>query len=572
MFILMPHSNSSWIFLGVLMALGLLCALAPPARATQVILRGAWMMAPAQQKNSAQPPDAATARTLQTFDTRGLVHLPRGSRGTWVRLLPAAGAWPTGEWMLVIDQPGLGVVDLHAAGQAPQRQALEDLDQGALHTPGQLAFRLENLRGDAPLWLFFQPNPWLGSSMHFALRTPQSWAQQASGWLAFVSSALTVLVVMSLMGLWFGMLLRDRAYLLYAVYVLAYALLSAVSMGYAFHPLQLGWVARDPAMVARVAGGIAGAASILFAARFADLYHHLPWSRRLVQVLAGLFIAIALLSLAPWAAPRALGGWLQNPVVVLAGPSVLILLILAWSRGSRYAGFFLLGWSPLVVLTVCDSLQSFDLLQSWMWLQRASLAAAAFEALVLIAGLADRTLAARRDHRQALHRAEVDALTGTLNRGALLTRLQEMLELGSGPLSVLFIDLDHFKRLNDHAGHQAGDQALVALVRTMRMELREDDLLGRYGGEEFMVLLPGQSLSQALGVAERLLQAVRLRRLAISTDLPGLTVSIGAAEAQLGESLPQLLGRADQAMYAAKRNGRDQVQANPLPQRQPLQG
>ena len=87
-----------------------------------------------------------------------------------------------------------------------------------------------------------------------------------------------------------------------------------------------------------------------------------------------------------------------------------------------------------------------------------------------------------------------------------------------------------------------------------------------------MVLLPGQSLSQALGVAERLLQAVRLRRLAISTDLPGLTVSIGAAEAQPGESLPQLLGRADQAMYAAKRNGRDQVQANPLPQRQPLQG
>jgi len=170
------------------------------------------------------------------------------------------------------------------------------------------------------------------------------------------------------------------------------------------------------------------------------------------------------------------------------------------------------------------------------------------------------------------HRAEVDALTGTLNRGALLTHLQEMLELESGPLSVLFVDLDHFKRLNDHAGHQAGDQALVALVRTMRLELREDDLLGRYGGEEFMVLLPGQSLSQALGVAERLLQAVRLRRLAISADLPGLTVSIGAAEAQPGESLPQLLGRADQAMYAAKHNGRDQVQADPLPQRQPLQG
>lgn len=566
----MPHSNSSRILLGVLMTLGLSCALALPVRAAQVALRGAWMMAPAQRTTPAQPPAVSTAHALQTFNTGGLVHLPRGVNGTWVRLQPAAGTWPAGVWMLAIDQPGLGVVRLYAADQAPQQQALENLDRGVLHTPGQLVFRLENLRGDAPLWLFFQANAWLGSSMHFALRSPQAWAVQANGWLAFVTSVLTVLSVMSLMGLWFGLLLRDRAYLFYAVYVLAYALLSAVSTGYAFHPLELGWVADDPAMVARVAGGMAGAASILFAARFADLPRYLPWSRHIPQGLAGLFLGIVLLSLVPWTAARAFGGWLQNPVVVLAGPSVLTLLVLAWLRGSRYAGFFLLGWSPLVILTVCDSLQSFNLLQSWTWLQRASLAAAAFEALVLIAGLADRTLAARRDHRQALHRAEVDALTGTYNRGALLRRLQNMLETEIGPLSVLFVDLDHFKRLNDHAGHQAGDQALVALVRTLRLELREHDVLGRYGGEEFMVLLPGQSLSQALGVAERLLEAVRNRRLAISADLPGLTISIGAAEAQTGESMPQLLKRADQAMYAAKHNGRDQVQADPrLPARAP---
>jgi diguanylate cyclase (GGDEF)-like protein len=548
--------------LGVLMTLGWLCAPAMPAHAAQVMLHGAWMMAPAQPGTPMRPPDASAARVLRTFNTTALVHLPRGIHGTWVRLQPAAGTWPVGHWMLAIDQPGLGVVRLYAQGQEPQQQALENIDPDELHTPGQLAFRLENLRGDTPLWLFFEPNAWLGSSMHFAMRSPQDWAAQSSGWLAFVTSVLTVLSVMSFMGLWFGMLLRDRAYLLYAVYVLAYAVLSAVSTGYAFHPLELGWVADDPAMVARVAGGMAGAASILFATRFADLPRYLPWSRHIPQGLAGLFLGIVLLSLVPWTAARALGGWLQNPVVVLAGPSVLTLLVLAWLRGSRYAGFFLLGWSPLVALTVCESLQSFDLLQSWTWLQRASLAAAAFEALVLIAGLADRTLATRRDHRQALHRAEVDALTGTHNRGALLRHLQDMLDTETGPLSVLFVDLDHFKRLNDHAGHQAGDQALVALVRTLRLELRERDVLGRYGGEEFMVLLPGQSLSQALGVAERLLQAVRNRRLSISADLPSLTISIGAAEAQPGESMPQLLKRADQAMYAAKHNGRDQVQAD----------
>ena len=268
-----------------------------------------------------------------------------------------------------------------------------------------------------------------------------------------------------------------------------------------------------------------------------------------------------LLSLTPLAPLRALGGWMQNPVVVLAGASMLPLLLLAWRRGSRYAGFMLLGWTPLVALTVCASLQAFDLLMAWTGLDRLALTAAAFEALVLIAGLADRTLAARNDHRQALRMAEIDALTGTFNRGALLARLRQLLEPGaSTALSVLFIDLDHFKRLNDQAGHQAGDQALVALVHTLRLELRGADLLGRYGGEEFMVLLPGQSLSQALSVAARLLETVRRKRLTARADLPPLTISIGAAEARPGETLAQLLERADQAMYTAKRNGRDQVQ------------
>lgn len=560
----MRYTHANWLLVLVAFVLALLPASSMAAQ-TPVLL-GAWQAAEiAPGAGALHPPMAARVPVeLHAFDTRHLVRLPRNSHGNWVRLSPRDGHWPGGDWALAIEQPGMAHVTLFGPGQPINAQSLDGLGDQSVHTPGQLTFMLHDLHGSQPIWLYFSPDTWLGTSMHFALRSPHVLARNAANWLAFISSALTVLVTMSLIALWFGILLHDRTYLLYATYVLGYATLSAVSSGFAFHPLELHWVAADPAMVARVAGGVAGAASVLFAASFADLRGYVPRSRHLLSLLASLFGAIVVLSLMPWQSLRMLGAWLQDPTVVLAGPLMLALLVIAWRRGSRYAGFFLIGWTPLVVLTVCDSLQSFDLLQSWNQLQQYVLAAAAFEALVLIAGLADRTLATRRSHSHALRMAEMDALTGTLNRGALLSRMRQLLDAGEAPMSVLFIDLDRFKHLNDLAGHQAGDQALVALVNTLQLELRERDQLGRYGGEEFMVLLPGQSLSQALGVAERLLETVRTRRLRVHPDLPNLTISIGAAEARPGESIAQLLERADQAMYAAKHNGRDQVQSEPL--------
>ena len=551
----MPHFTLHPLLSGLLLALlATLLPLRTSAAAPDVALDGAWTSG---SSTVIPAPDTP----LRRFDTRILAHVPRAAPGTWVRLAPAGGVWPGGDWVLLIEHPGWGGVRLRRPGHPVQMQSLADRRGALPGAPDALAFRLDNLSGNAPLWLNFSPTTWPGKAVRFALQTPRAWARQSANRLAFDTAVFSVLAVGGLMALWFGLLLRDRAYLTYALYVLGYAMLNAVSNGYAFHPLHLDWASADPARVARVSGGLAGMASILFASRFADLHRFVPWSRLPLRVLVGLFAAIVLLSLAPLAPLRALGGWLQNPVVVLAGASMLALLLLAWWRGSRYAGFMLLGWTPLVVLTVCASLQAFNLLLTWTWLDRLALAAAAFEALVLIAGLADRTLAARNDHRQALRMAEIDALTGTFNRGALLARLRQLMEPGASTvLSVLFIDLDHFKRLNDQAGHQAGDQALAALVRTLRLELRGADLLGRYGGEEFMVLLPGQSLSQALSVAERLLETVRRKRLTARADLPPLTISIGAAEARPGETLAQLLERADQAMYTAKRNGRDQVQ------------
>ena len=158
-----------------------------------------------------------------------------------------------------------------------------------------------------------------------------------------------------------------------------------------------------------------------------------------------------------------------------------------------------------------------------------------------------------------------DALTGLLNRRAideLLAQEEQRARRLSGRLSVLMIDIDHFKRINDSQGHGVGDRALQHLAAVMRSQLREIDHLSRWGGEEFLAVLPATREADALVMAERL--ADRVRNLPLINDdiRQALTASIGVAEwGGPDDTVPQLLARADAALYQAKRNGRDQVRA-----------
>src|SRR5690606_39457410 len=131
------------------------------------------------------------------------------------------------------------------------------------------------------------------------------------------------------------------------------------------------------------------------------------------------------------------------------------------------------------------------------------------------------------------------------------------------PFAIALIDIDRFKSINDSHGHLVGDQLLRAFARRVSERLREVDLLGRYGGEEFILLLVGTRLAGAVRLAERLREDVA----AANWDevLPGLrlTMSAGVAEYRPGESLEALLERADNALYAAKRGGRNRVERAP---------
>jgi two-component system cell cycle response regulator len=157
--------------------------------------------------------------------------------------------------------------------------------------------------------------------------------------------------------------------------------------------------------------------------------------------------------------------------------------------------------------------------------------------------------------------AYYDELTGLPNRRSLLRQLEALISRGrrhGHALALLMVDADHFKAVNDHHGHAAGDAALRALADRLLERLRTEDVAGRFGGEEFVIALPDADAAGASAVAEAVRAAVSARPLAVAGRELSLTVSVGWATWE-DEDLGQLLARADGALYEAKAAGRDCV-------------
>ncbi|MFC4638962.1 GGDEF domain-containing protein [Deinococcus hohokamensis] len=168
--------------------------------------------------------------------------------------------------------------------------------------------------------------------------------------------------------------------------------------------------------------------------------------------------------------------------------------------------------------------------------------------------------------------ANADPLTGLPNRRALYPAIEVLLQQvrADTPGSLLLVDIDHFKRINDTFGHNVGDQTLQAVASLLRAALRESDQVGRWGGEEFLVVLPGVAGPAALEVGRR------LQDLVARQPHPGaghLTVSIGVTECRAADTLESGVARADEALYQAKAAGRNRVEVRWAPEeesRQPL--
>jgi diguanylate cyclase (GGDEF)-like protein/PAS domain S-box-containing protein len=158
--------------------------------------------------------------------------------------------------------------------------------------------------------------------------------------------------------------------------------------------------------------------------------------------------------------------------------------------------------------------------------------------------------------------AGTDALTGVLSRHALVERLGGLITNANRyqrPFSIAMADIDHFKRVNDQYGHQAGDIVLRVVALAFRDALRDTDYIGRYGGEEFLFLMPEIKLEQAAATLQRIRSAIADMDIDIGQQTIRITFSAGVAEYHPGESLDQLIGRVDRALYRAKREGRNRI-------------
>lgn len=162
-----------------------------------------------------------------------------------------------------------------------------------------------------------------------------------------------------------------------------------------------------------------------------------------------------------------------------------------------------------------------------------------------------RTLAEELDHK-----ARHDSLTGELNRAAVIELVTQ--HLSRVPTALIVLDIDHFKRINDQFGHPAGDAVIVELVARLRSALPATGALGRVGGEEFTVVLPGSDLDSAARVAEVMRRAVADRAFGAVAGR-AVTASFGVSANAEGTTFDQAYAKADQALYSAKRNGRNQV-------------
>lgn len=177
----------------------------------------------------------------------------------------------------------------------------------------------------------------------------------------------------------------------------------------------------------------------------------------------------------------------------------------------------------------------------------------------------DTIVASSRLRDQFERDALVDGLTGVYNRRWLNERLPRLVARASRdrePVAVLMLDVDHFKRFNDRFGHAAGDHVLSVVAQTISAGVRPTDLVARFGGEEFVVLMPSTDLAGATVAAERVRHAVRSTPLDGFEGrlLPQVTVSIGVAQLGSTEDGPALMARADAALYHAKEAGRDRVE------------
>lgn len=380
-----------------------------------------------------------------------------------------------------------------------------------------------------------------------------------------------------LMGAYYGMMLiltvfniilaftlRSRAYFYYVLInastLLLYLSLNGIAYQYIW-PDAVWWNNRSIVFFMC----LSHIAALLFARSFLRITK--PRFQTLYRLFVAM-IAVELVNMAVLMADYPTGLKMSVYSIGIVDVFIIIAAFISLRSGNRPARYFILGWGVFLLGAILSAMTDAGFIPMMTWTVYASQLGSVFEAVILSWGLADRIHSIRKEKEFAIAQmnetrklADSDDLTGLYNRRYVIAAFEQAAKKGGGPMSLMLLDVDYFKQVNDTYGHDTGDLVLQKLARVLRASFRPRDIVGRFGGEEFMVLLQDTNKDQAHSAAEFLLGTIRKQPFMIGELTLSCTVSIGIAEwkGTPEDDFHQVLLRADEALYAAKRGGRDRV-------------
>jgi diguanylate cyclase (GGDEF)-like protein len=360
--------------------------------------------------------------------------------------------------------------------------------------------------------------------------------------------------------------LRNSRYILYSLYLGMFMLMNISYTGHGFQwlwPAQASW-AQWSNPVLMLLYGISG---LFFALRFLDTRRHFPRVHKAVlgycAVSIGLLVIFVLLNNQTYALLVAFTFAFLFTAIMLA------LGVISVRAGQKPARYFLLAAAAAMVGAGLTTLAVWGFIPHNIWTFRAVDIGMLMDATLLALALAYQFRVGQQEKVQAEQLAQLDPLTGINNRRAFYDRATPIwnstLRHGRN-LSVVLLDIDNFKQINDAYGHAHGDEVLIATANALMQSVRQEDVAARWGGEEFILLLPETDHEEAVALAERLRVTIAGIRLKHAGGEITFTASFGVAQRETHQgTLDSLISTADSYLYQSKEMGRNRVSHSMVP-------
>jgi len=406
------------------------------------------------------------------------------------------------------------------------------------------------------------PDPMVLPIYFSDLDTARDSSQFQSYSYGFLYGAVLCLLIYNLM-LFIGM--RSISYLLYSIFLFAFLLMNLSYTGHGYQwlwpesPQWQQWANPALMMLFNVTG-------LLFALRFLRIKSFLPDTYKLTKFICILFPLLLLITF--FTDDQVLGLIFAFDFMLLFSFMMILLGIMAFRAGNPSAKVFLLASTSSMTGAAVTGMAVWGFIPFTDVTYRAAEIGILIDIVLLALALASKYRAAEREKIIAEHQAKTDPLTGLNNRRAFYEITQKFWKQKKTKIeiSLIIIDIDYFKAINDTYGHTVGDEVLVQFTTLLSKNLRQQDVAARWGGEEFIILMPKTRLKEASAISKHLCENISKHTFIADGNELQVTASIGLAHGSSTHfTLEQLIYLADQQLYQAKQGGKNQISYENIP-------